>query len=239
MAEIKVFPIGHIASSNTNSFGNMRSGQLAASANNSMFEPNAEANKQKTGFTAVSNMENRAIWARRIAQHKHTFEYGYKAIWNHEFKRIRKFTRDVADFRANSFYLVDWSSGQKVTVVASIGPTATVWNASIYDTTDFSATNSTGGKYACLWYPDIAKFRIGIVNSKVEDSSITWPESSDFGDLNEFSVGKVFLYPMYRVYMTEDAEDFSVDMFADTDLGASFAGPVRSGTVKFVQRDVG
>jgi hypothetical protein len=234
MAEIKVFPIGYIASSNTNSFGNIRSGQLAASANVAMLEPNRGANKTTTGFTAVSNMENRAIWARRIAQYKHAFEYRYRAIWNHEFKPIRRFIREVAEFRANSFYLVDWSSGQKVTAVAS----GANWNASIYDTTDFSATAGQGGKYACLWYPDRQKFRIGIISSKVEDSSVTWPDSSDFGDLNEYREGKVFLYPMYRVYMVDDDEKFSVKQFADTDLGASFAGPVRDGKLKFIQRDV-
>lgn len=238
MAEIKVFPIGYIATSNANSFGNFRSGQLAASATNSMFEPNLKAQKEKTGYTAISDMENRAIWARKIAQHKHTFEYRYSKIWNHEFKRIRGFIRHVADFRANSFYIVDWSSGQKITALASIGPTATKWNASVHDTSDYSATSGTGGRYVCAWYPDRQKFRIGIVSSKWEDSSVQWAESSDFGDLNEFRQNRMYLYPMYRVYLTEDKENFNVTFFADADLGASFAGPVRDGQVKFVQRDV-
>lgn len=238
MAEMKLFPIGYIATDNSNSLGNYTSGQLAASATNSMFEPNAGANKKKLGFTAVSNMENRSIWTRKVAQQKHSFEYSYRDIWNSEFKLIRKFIRDVADYRANSFWLVDFSSGVKCTALSSIGPTATVWNASIYDTTDFSATQGTGGNRAMAWYPDKQKFRIGIVSSKQEDSSITWSESSDYGDLNEFAEGRVYIYPMYRAYVTKDDEDFKVRQFVDADANASFAGPVRTGKVQFIQRDV-
>lgn len=233
MAEIKVFPIGYIASSNTNSLGNFVSGQLAASATNTFFEPNAGCNKVKTGFTLVSEMENRAIWTRSAGEEKHTLTYKYDNIFNWEFKQIRRFIRDVANFRANSFYVVDFSSGQKVSALA----TGVNWNASIYDTTDFTATTGEGGKYSFVWYPHKKKFRIGIVNTKVEDSSITFPNTSDFGDLEDFSAGRVYMYPMYRAYLAEDQENFEVTNFVDADQNASFAGPVRSGEINFVQRD--
>lgn len=234
MAEIKLFPLGYIATSNANSKGNFVSGQLAASATSIMFEPNAGCNKDKTGYSLMSEMENRAIWTRKAGEHKHTLTYSYDNIFNWEFKQIRRFLRDVAEYRVNSFYVVDFSSGQKITALA----TGVNWNASIYDTTDFTATAAEGGKYAFIWYPNQSKFRIGIINSKVEDSSITFPNSSDFGDLEEFSLGKVYAYPMYRVYLSEDSEGFEVTNFVDANENASFVGPVRSGEVSFIQRDV-
>lgn len=234
MAEIKIFPLGYIATSNANSKGNFVSGQLAASATTIFFEPNAGCNKTKTGFTLVSEMENRSLWTRSAGEEKHNFTYKYDNIFNWEFKQIRRFIRDVANFRANSFYLVDFSSGQKITALA----TGVNWNASIYDTTDFSATTGEGGKYAFVWHPYQKKFRVGVINTKVEDSSITFPNSSDFGDLEDFTSGQVYAYPMYRVYMSEDNENFEVTNFVDAHQNASFAGPVRTGEVNFVQRDI-
>lgn len=234
MSQIKIFPIGYTASNNTNSKGNFVSAQLAASANNILFEPNAGCDKSKVGFSLVSEMENKAIWTRKAGEHKHTLTYSYENIFNWEFKQIRRFIRDIAEYRANSFYVIDFSSGQKVTALA----TSTTWNASIYDTTDFSATVGEGGKYACIWYPHQSKFRVGVVSAKAEDSSISFPNSSDFGDLQDFSIGHVYAYPMYRVYLVEDAEGFEVTDFVDAHLEASFVGPVRSGEVSFIQRDV-
>jgi hypothetical protein len=43
---------------------------------------------------------------------------------------------------------------------------------------------------------------------------------------------------MYRVYLTADNEGFEVTNFVDAHLEASFTGPVRSGDISFVQRDV-
>ena len=234
MSEIAIFPIGYIASTNTNSKGNFASGQSSASAMNYLFEPNNGCNKVKVGFTAMSTMENRAIWTRKIGEHRHKLEYGYENIFNWEFKQIRRFIRDVAGFGTNSFYVIDFSSGQKVTALA----TGATWNASIYDTTDFSATAGEGGKYTCIWYPHQKKFRVGVISTKVEDSSIEFPNTSDFGDLSTFNVGDVYAYPMYRCYLAETDEGFEVTNFIDTHLTASFVGPVRSGTIKFIQRDV-
>ena len=143
--------------------------------------------------------------------------------------------RDVANYRANSFYLVDFSSGQKISALAT---GLTTWNASIYDTTDFTATAAEGGKYAFIWYPHRREFRIGVISSKEEDSSITFSNTNDFGNLENFSVGKVYAYPMYRVYLADDKEGFEVTNFVDAGENASFAGPVRSGEVNFIQRDV-
>jgi len=234
MSEIKIFPIGYIASTNTNSKGNFVASQLSASATNLLFEPNAGCNKVKAGYTSMSTMENRAIWTRKIGEHRHRIEYNYDNIFNWEFKQIRRFIRDVAEFGTNSFYVVDFSSGQKVTALA----TGATWNASIYDTTDFSATSGEGGRYTCIWYPHKKKFRVGIISTKVDDSSIQFANTSDFGDLEEFSVGQVYAYPMYRCYLADPTEDFKVTDFIDTHLSASFVGPVRSGTLKFMQRDV-
>jgi len=231
MSEIKIFPIGYIASTNNVSKGSWSSG---GTEENPMFEPNAGCNKEKVGYSAMSTMENRAILTRKIAEHKHTFSYKYKNIWNWEFKRIRRFIRDVANFKVNSFYVVDFSSGQQVTNLA----TGATWNASIYDTTDFSATSGEGGKYACIWYPRISKFRVGPVSVKVEDSSITFSNTNDYGDLNEFNQGDVYAYPMYRVYCNQDKEGFKVTAHVDANLNASFAGPVRNGAVTFIQRDI-
>jgi hypothetical protein len=234
MSEIKLFPIGYIASTNANSKGNFVASQLEASSVNIMFEPNAGCDKSKVGYSLVSEMENRAIWTRKAGEHKHQLTYSYENIFNWEFKQIRRFIRDIANFRVNSFYTVDFSSGQKITALA----TGANWNASIYDTTDFSATVGEGGRYAFIWYPQKSKFRVGIVNTKVDDSSITFPNTSDFGDLEEFSIGNVYAYPMYRVYLTADNEGFEVTDFVDAHLEASFCGPVRSGDISFVQRDV-
>ncbi len=234
MAEIKIFPIGYIASTNTNSKGNFVADQISASATNTLFEPNAGCDKAKVGFTLVSEMENRAIWARSAGEHKHQLTYSYDNIFNWEFKQIRRFIRDIATYRANSFYVVDFSSGQKVTALA----TGATWNASIYDTTDFSATSAEGGNYACIWYPHQSKFRVGIVSAKADDSSISFPNTSDFGDLEDFSIGHVYAYPVYRAYLVEDKEEFEVTNFVDAHMEASFVGPVRSGDINFIQRDV-
>ena len=231
MSELKVFPIGYIASTNSVSKGSYTSG---GTEDNPMFEPNAGCNKVKEGFSAQSKMENRAIWTRKIGEHRHTISYNYKNIFNWEFKQIRRFTRDIASYQVNSFYVVDFSSGQKVTALA----TGATWNASIYDTTDFSATSGEGGNYCCIWYPRKSQFRIGIINTKVEDGSIEFPNTSDFGDLGDFAVGEVYAYPMYRCFMQDDKERFKVNAYADVDLNASFAGPIRSGSVEFIQRDV-
>jgi hypothetical protein len=56
--------------------------------------------------------------------------------------------------------------------------------------------------------------------------------------LEDFSLGNVYAYPMYRVYLAEDVEGFEVTDFVDAHLEASFSGPVRSGDISFVQRDV-
>jgi len=234
MSEIAIFPIGYIASTNTNSKGNFVSGQISASATNYLFEPNAGCNKTKVGFAAMSTMENRTIWTRQIGEHRHKLEYNYENIFNWEFKQIRRFMRDVGNYGVNSFYVIDFSSGQKVTALA----TGATWNASIYDTTDFSATAGEGGKYVCVWYPHKTKFRVGAISTKVEDSSITFSNVSDFGDLQDFSIGKVYAYPMYRCYLAESNEDFKVNDIVDANLNASFVGPVRSGKVTFIQRDV-
>ena len=180
-------------------------------------------------------MENRAIWTRKVGEHRHTIQYNYNNIFNWEFRQIRRFLRDVADYKANSFYIVDFSSGQKVTALATGGG---IWNASIYDTTDFTATSAEGGKFVCIWYPNQSKFRIGGISTKAEDSSITFSDSDDYGDLEDFSLGKVFAYPMYRVYLVDDKEGFEVTNFVDVNENASFAGPVRSGELNFIQRDV-
>jgi hypothetical protein len=231
MSEIKVFPIGFIASTNSVSKGSIVSG---GTEDQPLFEPNSGCNKTKVGHSGMSTMENRAIWTRKLGEHRHEIEYKYQNIWNWEFKQIRRFIRDVASFKVNSFYVVDFSSGQKVTALA----TGSTWNASIYDTTDFSATSGEGGNYCCIWYPRQSRFRIGIVSTKVEDSSIAFSNTSDFGDLGDFSLGDVYAYPMYRCFMKDDKENFKTKAHVDSHLSASFAGPVRSGTVKFVQRDV-
>ncbi len=231
MSEIKLFPIGFIASTNSVSKGSYVSG---GTEDNPMFEPNGGCNKVKKGFSGKSKMENRAIWTRKIGEPRHTIKYEYKNIFNWEFKQIRRFIRDVASFQVNSFYVVDFSSGQKVTALA----TGNTWNASIYDTTDFSATSGEGGNYCCIWYPRLAQFRVGIVSTKVEDSSIEFSNTSDFGDLNSFSLGQVYAYPVYRCFLDSDKEEFKVNAYADPDLNASFAGPIRSGRVEFIQRDV-
>jgi len=57
MSEIKIFPIGYIASTNTNSKGNFVASQLSASATNLLFEPNAGCNKVKAGYTSMSTMD--------------------------------------------------------------------------------------------------------------------------------------------------------------------------------------
>jgi len=231
MSEIKVFPIGYIASTNTNSAGSWTSG---GTEENLLFEPNKGCNKTKIGFSGMSTMENRAIWTRKLGEHRHSFTYEYDKIWNHEFKRLRRFVRDVAQFKVNSFYIVDFSSGQKISALA----TGANWNASIYDTTDFSATSGEGGNYCCIWHPQTQKFRIGIINVKNDDSSIGFPNTSDFGNLQAFTVGETYAYPMYRVFLADDKEDFKVKAHVDPHLNASFAGPVRSGSFKFMQRDV-
>jgi hypothetical protein len=160
--------------------------------------------------------------------------YNYDNIFNWEFKQIRRFMRDVANYKANSFYVVDFSSGQKITALA----TGVTWNASVYDTTDFSATSGEGGRYSFIWYPHKKKFRIGIISTKTEDSSIEFSNTSDFGDLEDFTIGRVYAYPMYRVYLSGDQEGFEVTNFVDTNLNSSFVGPVRSGEVNFIQRDI-
>ena len=231
MSEIRLFPIGFVASTNSTSKGAWTSGGTEV---NNMFEPNAGCDKDKLGFTAVTPMENRSVFTRKIGEERHAITYKYKGIFNWEFKQIRRFMRDVADYRVNSFYVIDFSSGQKVTALA----TGANWNASIYDTTDFSATSGEGGNYCCVWYPRRSEFRVGIISSKVEDSSITFPNSSDFGSLQDYKLGEVYAYPMYRVYFSDDKESFNVDTFVDAHLNASFAGPVRSGSVKFTQKDV-
>ncbi len=182
----------------------------------------------------MSEMENRAIWTRKIGEHRHNIQYNYDNIFNWEFKQIRRFLRDVAEYQANSFYVVDFSSGQKITALA----TGANWNASVYDTTDFTATSGEGGRYVCIWYPNQSKFRVGIISTKVEDSSIQFSNTSDFGDLEDFSLGKVFAYPMYRVYLVDDDEGFEVTNFVDANENASFVGPVRRGELNFIQRDV-
>ena len=108
----------------------------------------------------------------------------------------------------------------------------------LVDTTDFTATSAEGGKFVCIWYPNQSKFRIGGISTKAEDSSITFSDSDDYGDLEDFSLGKVFAYPMYRVYLVDDKEGFEVTNFVDVNENASFAGPVRSGELNFIQRDV-
>lgn len=231
MSEIKLFPIGFIASTNTVSKGSWVSG---GTEENPLFEPNAGCNKVKKGFSGMSTMENRAIWTRKIGEPRHTISYSYKNIFNWEFKQIRRFIRDVASFQVNSFYVVDFSSGQKVTALA----TGADWNASIYDTTDFSATSGEGGNYCCIWYPRLSQFRVGIVTTKNDDSSIGFSNNSDFGDLGDFAEGGVFAYPVYRCFLSDDKEDFKVSAYADAELNASFAGPIRSGKVEFRQRDV-
>jgi hypothetical protein len=231
MSEIKVFPIGYIASTNTISAGSWVSG---GTEENLLFEPNKKCNKIKVGFSGMSTMENRAIWTRKLGEHRHTLVYEYENIWNHEFKRIRKFVRDVAQFKVNSFYVVDFSSGQKISALA----TGANWNASVYDTTDFSATSGEGGNYCCVWHPNTQKFRMGIVNVKNDDSSIGFPNTSDFGNLQAFTAGETYAYPMYRVFLADDKENFKLNAHVDAHLNASFAGPVRSGSVKFLQRDV-
>jgi hypothetical protein len=231
MSELKVFPIGYIASTNSVSKGSMTSG---GTENQPMFEPNAGSNKVKVGFSGQSPTENRAIWTRKIGEPRHTLSYNYRNIFNWEFKQIRRFIRDIASFKVNSFYVVDFSSGQKVSALA----TGANWNASIYDTTDFSATSGEGGNYCFIWYPRNSQFRIGIVNVKNEDSSIGFPNTSDFGDLQSFALGEVYAYPVYRCFMKEDKEDFKVNAYVDVDMNASFAGPVRSGKIEFVQKDV-
>ena len=231
MSEIRLFPIGFVASTNDSSKGSWTSGGATV---NHMFEPNAGSEKTKKGYTAVTTMDNLGLYTRKIGEEKHSLKYEYRNIFNWEFKLIRRFIRDIADFRANSFYVVDFSSGQKVSALA----TGVTWNASIYDTTDFSATSGEGGNYCCIWYPRQKKFRVGIINAKAEDSSISFPNTSDFGDLQAFSLGEVYAYPMYRCYLQDDDEKFKVDAHIDTHMNASFAGPIRSGSVSFVQRDV-
>lgn len=231
MSEIRLFPIGYVASTNSSSKGAWTSGGTEV---NQLFEPNGGAEKTKMGFTAVSRTESRGIFTRKVGEERHTLKYEYKNIFNWEFKQIRRFMRDVADYRVNSFYVIDFSSGQKVTALA----TGATWNASIYDTTDFSATSGEGGNYCCIWYPRLKQFRVGIINAKAEDSSISFPNTSDFGDLSNFSLGEVYAYPMYRCYMQDDDEKFNVETYIDTNMNASFAGPIRSGSVAFVQRDV-
>jgi hypothetical protein len=231
MAELKVFPIGYIASTNNVSKGSITSG---GTEDQPMFEPNAGSQKTKLGYSAQSRVENRAIWTRKVGEHRHMLAYNYKDIFNWEFKQIRRFIRDVASFQVNSFYVVDFSSGQKISALA----TGANWNASIYDTTDFSATTGEGGNYCCIWYPRNSQFRIGVVNVKNEDSSIGFPNTSDWGDLSTFALGEVYAYPMYRCFMKEDKEEFKVNAYVDVDMNASFAGPVRSGKIEFIQRDV-
>lgn len=231
MSELKVFPIGYIASTNTVSKGSWVSG---GTEENPMFEPNSGCNKVKVGYSGQSPVENRAIWTRKIGEPRHNIEYKYKNIWNSEFKSIRRFIRDVASFKVNSFYVVDFSSGQKISALA----TGANWNASIYDTTDFTATSGEGGKYCMIWHPPTSQFRIGIINVHKEDSSIGFPNTSDFGNLQKFTSGKTYAYPMYRCFMADDKENFKVKAHVDANLNASFAGPVRSGGIKFVQRDV-
>ena len=227
---IKLFPVGYVASSNATSKGSWSEG---GTAKNEMFEPNDGATKSRRSYTVVSNMEDRTIWTRKIAERKHVFTYKYDNIWNHEYKLIKRFINDIADGRANSFKIVDWSSGVKVTALAS---SAGDYNASIYDTTDFTTVGGEGGHYVCLWNGRTKKFRIGAISSLSEDSSVTFPDSTDYGDLDSLTENEVFAYPVYNVYLTDDNTDLTVSGFVGAGLPASFCGPVRSGNINFIQK---
>jgi len=234
VAVIKLFPIGFVATCNSSSCGAWSS--TGHPAINTMFEPNDGCSKQRSGYTGVSTMENRTMWVRKIGERKHSITYKYSNIWNSEYKYIKRFMDDIADSRANSFYVIDFSSGVKVTALASTGGNI---RASIYNTSDFSATPAQGGYYTCLWNGHQRKFRIGINSAISEDSSITFPQSTDYGNLASILIAdQVFAYPMYEVFLAEDNADLEVSGFVDSLAATSFAGPVRSGQIQFIQKDV-
>ena len=229
---LTLYPIGYVASDNQNSMGAWTDG---GTAENLVFEPNNGANKSRIGHTLLSNMENRSLFARKLGEYRHTFSYNYEDIWSHEYNQIKRFVTDIAQHRANDFYMIDFSSGIKVTALASTGGN---FNASIYDTSDFTATSGEGGNHACLWNGHNRTFRIGIISSYEEDSSFTFPQSTDYGNLaSTLATDQVFAYPVYRVYLANDEEEFRTTTFVRPIYNASFAGAVRSGTVRFIQYD--
>lgn len=233
MAPIKLFPIGYIASQNATSAGAWSS--TGHPAVNIMFEPNDGCTKQRTSYTGVSTMENRVMWTRKVGERKHTITYKYSNIWSSEYRYVKKFMDDIADGRANSFYVIDFSSGEKVTALASVGGNVL---ASIPSTHEFTATPSQGGYYACLWNGFQKRYRIGIV-SAVGDRSITFPQSTDYGNLASILVtNQVVAYPMYEVYLADDNADLEVSEYIDMNQATTFAGAVRSGQIQFIQKDV-
>ncbi len=233
---LKVFPIGYIDNTKTTSKGSFTDPSIAIldRRTNVLQEPNKSENKTISGHTMRSTGRAVPLETRKISDHRHAFNYSYNNIYNSEYRVIKRFVADIADYQSNSFYLVDFSSGVKVTALATVLPAT--YNASLHDTHCFTTASARGGNYLCVRNGRTQRLRIGKVTEITTDQSVSFQATPGYGDLASLSSGETYAYPLYRVFLSQEGLSFKVDDFVDKNQNASLAGPVRSGSVAFRQR---
>jgi hypothetical protein len=233
---IKIFPIGYVDSDKSTSKGSFTDPDIAIidRRSNELLEPNKSENKTISGHTLRSADGPIPLETRKVSDHRHMFTYGYNNIYNGEYRLIKRFVADIADYQSNSFYLVDFSGAVKVTALATTA--VATYNASLHDTHCFTTASGRGGNYICVRNGRTRQLRIGKVTEIAKDQSVSFQATPGYGDLATLTSGETYSYPLYRVFIAQEGLNFKVDGFVDKAQNASLAGPVRSGNVSFRQR---
>ncbi len=234
-----IFPIGYIDNAQTTSKGSFTEPSIAIldKRNNELFEPNKGSNKIIRGHTLRTKGRATPMETREVSEERHEFTYNYENIWNSEYRIIKRFVKDISDHNTYSFRLVDFSSGVKVTGLATTG--VATYNASLHNTEDFTTASGRGGNYICVRNGRSRKLRIGKVASVVPDSSISFQASPEgYGNLATAIENETYAYPLYKVFITGRGLNFKTTGYADTTEVASYAGPVKTGVIRFSQEDI-
>lgn len=202
---MELFPIGTLNSSDS-------SGTYG-----SIFEPNVGCSHNIIHMSLVSQMESNVLVTRKKAERSHVFNYSYDHLWAKEFLQIEKFFNSMSG-RVTSFYLIDFSRMQRASLSLNSGNYTVTYGGSLsaFETSYYTTVEGEGGQYICVWNASSSKFRIGKIATITANTSVVFPDATDYGDLVATTTS-IVACPVYRVYFSQDQLTSELQEFNPSD----------------------
>ena len=165
-----------------------------------MLEPNGGCDSYPVFQNIHTSHDTQILMSRQKALPSLTITYKYAGIWASEYRQIEHFIDNKKD-NLNSFYVIDFSSGDVPTSITSIGG-GTAFRISTTDTSLFSEIpNFKSNK---VFFSNGYYWKVGIIESgdMTANVSIDARVTTDYGTLTSAQVeaSGVQIYPMYECY---------------------------------------
>ena len=197
------------------------------------FEANGGCKSSKQYNNLLTLFENQTVQTRKKALTHLLLSYKYDSIFSREYDQIEQFI-DTSSGRLESFYVVDFSKGQKPTGITG----TTSWTCSLPNTGLYTTVMNSKSNYGFFW--NGKSFKIGSVTTVTTNTSVVFDITSlGYGALSlTLAQNGGILYPIYQVYCTLDnLDNFEVVGFADSKYNLPVdSGFMRSGEISFTSK---